>query len=456
MAKLDLGKPEKFVLAHFLIRNFWFLFWFKVWYKNITIVGKKNLDRSTPTILAINHQNTAMDPLALCGTIFRDITWLARADLYKKKALIPILHALKILPVFRQRDGLKSLEDNNMVFEKVVEVITAKRLVGLFPEGTHWGFRRLRQTRKAIPRIVHMAEEKNNFDLDINVNPVGIYYDDYVAVRSNLFVKIGEPIPMRQYIASLKENSQSAENEIRDAIETGMRATMLDIPQTDETYHTVESIRLTCRNQTLSSIQACGNRQERAFMADQKTINLVENQENANPGYIASVKPLIDDYETKRSSLGFSYEIVENDGDDAFHIIWNCMKALVLLPVFLVSLCFCSLPYLGMNKLGKTLAKDILFRNSIMFVGGLLIVTIVHLLLAILWLIFAPFPWWTVFIFILVLTILWPVFIDYPKLIKLIAQELRFNMGLLTKKSEILDLRVSRDKVKEEFAKLLR
>ena len=172
MAKLDLGKPEKFVFAHFFIRNFLFLFWFKIWYKNITIVGKKNLDRKTPTILAINHQNTAMDPLALCGTIFRAITWLARADLYKKKSLVPIFHALKILPIFRQRDGLKSLEDNTIVFEKVVDVISAKRLVGLFPEGTHWGFRRLRQTRKAIPRIVHMAEEKNNFDLDININPV--------------------------------------------------------------------------------------------------------------------------------------------------------------------------------------------------------------------------------------------------------------------------------------------
>ena len=65
MAKLDLGKPEKFVFAHFFIRNFLFLFWFKIWYKNITIVGKKNLDRKTPTILAINHQNTAMDPLLI-------------------------------------------------------------------------------------------------------------------------------------------------------------------------------------------------------------------------------------------------------------------------------------------------------------------------------------------------------------------------------------------------------
>ena len=455
MAKLDLGKPEKFVFAHFFIRNFLFLFWFKIWYKNITIVGKKNLDRKTPTILAINHQNTAMDPLALCGTIFRDITWLARADLYKKKSLLPIFHALKILPIFRQRDGLKSLEDNNIVFEKVVDVLTAKRLVGLFPEGTHWGFRRLRQTRKAIPRIVHMAEEKNNFDLDININPVGIYYDDYISVRSNLFVKIGEPIPMRQYLSALKENSQVAENEIREAIEAGMRKAMLDIPQMDETYYTVESLRLICRNQTLSNIQATGNRQERAFAADKKTIELVENQENAQEGYIASLKPMVDAYEEKRKAANYSYELVENDGDDAFTVIWNCMKTLVLLPLFLIGCVFCALPYWVMNKLGDKLAKDILFRNSIMFVGGLLLVIVVHLILAILWLVLVPLSWWTVFLFIVGITLLWPVFIDYPRLVKRTGQELQFKAGLLTKSAKIFELCSLRDTVKNEFAKLL-
>ena len=455
MAKLDLGRPEKFVFAHFFIRNFLFLFWFKIWYKNITIVGKKNLDRKTPTILAINHQNTAMDPLALCGTIFRDITWLARADLYKKKSLVPIFHALKILPIFRQRDGLKSLEDNTIVFEKVVDVISAKHLVGLFPEGTHWGFRRLRQTRKAIPRIVHMAEEKNNFDLDININPIGIYYDDYISVRSNLFVKIGEPIPMRQYLSALKENPQAAENEIREAIEAGMRNTMLDIPQMDETYYTVESLRLICRNQTLSNIHATGNRQERAFAADKKTIELIENQENAQEGYIASLKPMVDAYEEKRKAAKYSYELVENNGDDAFSVIWNCMKTVVLLPLFLISCVFYALPYWVMNKLGDTFAKDILFRNSIMFVGGLLLVIVVHLILAILWLTLVPLPWWTVFLFILGITLLWPVFIDYPRLVNRTGQELQFKIGLLTKSAKITELCSLRDTVKNEFAKLL-
>lgn len=454
MAKLDLGKPEKFVLAHFLIRNVLFVGWFKMWYKNITIVGKKNIDRNTPTILAINHQNTAMDPLALCGTVFRPITWLARADLYKKKSLLPIFHALRILPIFRQRDGLKSLEDNNLVFEKVVDVISAKKLVGLFPEGTHWGFRRLRQTRKAIPRIVHLAEEKNNYDFDININPVGIYYDDYVAIRSNLFVKIGEPIPMRQYLSALKDNPQITENEIRDAIEKGMRTCMLDIPQTDDSYNTVESIRNICRKQTAAKFHSTGNKQERDFMTDHKTIEIIEFQENKTPGYIASLKPLVDQYEISRNKLGLPYDLVENNGDDAFTIIWNVMKSIALAPFYIVSIIAWLLPYVAMKKIGKNFAKDILFKNSIMFVSGVFITILLYIIYTILWLTLVPLPWWTIFIVGAVITALWPIFIDYPRLVKRTYQEISFHMGF-SKKQEYQTICKYRDEIAKEYEKLL-
>lgn len=455
MAKLDLGTPEKFGPLHSFLRNFWFLLWFKLWYKDITIIGKKNLDRKTPTILAINHQNTAMDPLVLCGTIFRQITWLARADLYNKKALLPIFHCFKILPIFRQRDGIKSLENNDLVFEKVVDVISHKKLVGLFPEGTHWGFRRLRQTRKAIPRIVLMAEEKNNFDMDININPIGIYYEDYISIRSNLFIKIGEPIPMRQYFATLKENPQVAENEIRDALEDGMRKCMLDIPQTDERYNTVDSLRYICRNQTARKFSFKGNRQEREFLTDKKTIEIIENQEAINPNFIQSFKQKVDSYNALLQQSKFSYELVENNGNDAFQVIWDCMKLVALFPFFICGCLTCSLNYWAMNKLGDKLAKDKLFKNSIMFVAGRLLSNISHTTFAVLWLIFVPLPWWTVFFFVLFLFLVWTIFVDYPRLAKRTAQEIMFNAGLLSKESDILELCNRRDAIKDEYAKLL-
>ena len=453
--KLDLGTPEKFSFTYTFIWNTWFLPWFKFWYKDITIVGKQNIDRKTPTILAINHQNTAMDPLILCGTVFRQISWLARADLYNKKFLIPILHWFKILPIFRKRDGVKNLGENDIIFEKVVEIISNKKLVGIFPEGTHWGFRRLRPTRKAIPRIVCLAEEKNNYDMDINVNPVGIYYDDYQDIRTNIFIKIGEPIPMRQFFNSLQENPQVAENEIKDAIEKGMRETMIDIPQTDETYYTAEGLRIICRKKTSEKFSFSGNKQEREFLADKKTVEIIEKETEKNPSFLSDIKRIVDEYEKALIRTDFSNTLVEQKGSDAFNVIWNCMKLIALFPLFIIGTAVHIINYAAMVKLGKTLTKDPQFKNSIMFVCGALIKTIIHGLYIALWLIFVPLPWWTVFFMIASLYFLWTIFIDYPRLLKRTIQAFRFNFGYASKNADIQKLIEQHDAIENAYTKCI-
>ena len=453
--KLDLGTPEKYSFMHTLIRNVWFFPWFKFWYKDITIVGKKNISRETPTILAINHQNTAMDPLILCGTIFRPIVWLARADLYKKKFLIPLLHWFKILPIFRKRDGVQCLADNDIIFEKVIEVISHNKLVGLFPEGTHWGFRRLRPTRKAIPRIVCLAGEKFNYNMDINVNPVGIYYEDFFDIRTNIFVKIGEPIPMRQFYERLKESPQVAENEIKNTIEKGMRDAMLDIPQTDDTYDTVESLRKICRNKTTENFSFTGNKQERDFLADQKTIEIIERETGKKPSFLTDIKPAVDEYENALLHTKFTNALVEQKGCDAFQVMWNCMKLIALFPFFVCGAAAHIINYAAMVKLGNKLAKDIQFKNSIMFVCGAVLKTFIHGIYIALWITFVPLHWTTVFLMIPALYLLWTIFIDYPQLLKTTIQGIRFNMGYLSKNEEIQTLIKQRDALEAKYTKLL-
>lgn len=441
MAKPDLGKTENFSIGHAIIRNVIFIFWFKVWYKNITVVGKKNVKKDVPTILAINHQNTAMDPLVIVAAIFRQTTWLTRADLFNNKVLVTIFHWFKMLPIYRQRDGRKALENNDMVFEKVVDTIAHKRLVGLFPEGTHWGYRRLRSTRKAIPRIVHMAEEKYNYDMDINVNPIGIYYDDYIDVRTDVFVKIGEPIPMRPFFEKLKENPQNTGIEIHDSIEEGLRANMLDIPQTNEDeYHTVNRLRCILRKKTLDTFLFKGNKQERQYNADRKTIEIIEKTNEKDPSFITSLIDRVKDYDKKLKDLRYTDTIVSNEGGDAFQILWNCMKAVVLLPFFICGFITYALSYWLVNKAGNKFTKDILFKNSIMFVLSLFLGLITHIVLVILWLIFVPLPWWTMFFVIMFLFYIWTVFIDYPRLIKNIFMSLRFNAGIMTKDDGVQSL----------------
>jgi len=286
-----------------------------------------------------------------------------------------------------------------------------------------------------------MAEEKYNYDMDINVNPIGIYYDDYIDVRTDVFVKIGEPIPMRPFFEKLKENPQNTEIEIHDSIEEGLRANMLDIPQTNEDeYHTVNRLRCILRKKTLDTFLFKGNKQERQYNADRKTIEIIEKTNEKDPSFITSLIDRVKDYDKKLKDLRYTDTIVSNEGGDAFQILWNCMKAVVLLPFFICGFITYALSYWLVNKAGNKFTKDILFKNSIMFVLSLFLGLITHIVLVILWLIFVPLPWWTMFFVIMFLFYIWTVFIDYPRLIKNIFMSLRFNAGIMTKDDGVQSL----------------
>ena len=58
-----------------------------------------------------------MDPLAVMFSINKQIVFLARADIFKNKIAAKFLHFLKILPVFRIRDGKENLNNNDLTFD---------------------------------------------------------------------------------------------------------------------------------------------------------------------------------------------------------------------------------------------------------------------------------------------------------------------------------------------------
>ena len=84
-----------------------FAFWLT--HKRVVVTGRHLIPKGKPIIFAANHQNALMDPLALCCTNSLQILWLARADIFKSKAARSFLNYIKMLPIYRIRDGKENL-----------------------------------------------------------------------------------------------------------------------------------------------------------------------------------------------------------------------------------------------------------------------------------------------------------------------------------------------------------
>ena len=169
-----------------------FAFWLT--HKRIVVTGREHIPAGKPIIFAANHQNALMDPLALSCTNPLQTLWLARADIFKNKLARPALKFMKMLPIYRIRDGKENLSNNEEVFNQVTQVLENRQSIALFPEAAHSGKRQMWVHRKAIPRIALEAEAKNNFTLELQIVPVGIYYDHYWKFNRTLVVQYGKPI----------------------------------------------------------------------------------------------------------------------------------------------------------------------------------------------------------------------------------------------------------------------
>ena len=398
--KLKLGNPEKISFIHFLLHKTWFQVWILVWYKRITITGKKNLKTKNPIIFAPNHQNTLMDALAVMGTQNRQVTWLARADIFKNRYAAKMLQYMKIMPAYRMQDGIKNIDNNDIVFNKCVEILEHKKAIALFPEATHWGFRRLRPTKKAAARIACMAEEKNNFTLGIEIIPVGIYFDNYTNIRRNLLVNYGEPIYVKEYEESYKNNPQQAQNELRIRLEQEMKKYMIHIPHSNELYTVYEMMREICEKKTIAFYSFDGPILKRNFDAHKKIIDLLENENKSNPELISNLSIDVLEYKDQLSKLNMRDWLIASNGGDAFQIIWNFLKLLAGLPIFIIGFLTHFLKFYYFDKLTKKLAKDVQFYNTLNFMLSMISIPIFYSIYGLIYIIVTPFAWWTVFIFL--------------------------------------------------------
>ena len=90
----------------------------KVYYRKIQVFGKDRVPVSGAVILAPNHQNAVLDALASARYIPRRTVFLVQAGVFKLRILASLFDYMGMMPVYRIRDGFRTLTQNEMIFQK--------------------------------------------------------------------------------------------------------------------------------------------------------------------------------------------------------------------------------------------------------------------------------------------------------------------------------------------------
>jgi 1-acyl-sn-glycerol-3-phosphate acyltransferase len=376
---------EKYSAGYALLKTVAGFWHNNVFYRKVIVLDRENINPNDHIIFAPNHQNALMDALAVLFTQKGQNVFLARADIFKRKTLAAILYFLKILPVYRIRDGFSSLKSNDEIFIKTIDVLKNKNGLVILPEGDHAGFRRLRQLKKGICRVAFQSDEATDFSLKIKIIPVGLEYSNYSRFRQVLTVAYGKPIEVSDYFDSYKLNPERALNELRSRLSDEMKNIMVHI-ESEEDYEAIDELRIMINGKYSDDIKVTKLFRDRLLV---KKMNRLKNTDETLYRRICSLSMSI---KKKAKELNTDYRLLEKKKHPLGWLIAGIISLIVTFPLFIYgnifNLTFLEIPNLQIRKI-----KDPQFHSSIRYAISL-ILAFVFLPLYLILSLFIFSSWW--------------------------------------------------------------
>lgn len=171
-----------------------------------------------PLLVTANHPNSLMDALVLFTASGRGVRPLARAPLFDRALLGPILRGLGGLPVYRRQDDPEQTHRNEETFEAAVDALRARDAVLIFPEGMSHSEPGLIALRTGAARIAFRAEERAGWSLGLRILPVGLTYERKALFRGRVTVAVGGAFPIAAWREAHARDPQDAVRALTTAI----------------------------------------------------------------------------------------------------------------------------------------------------------------------------------------------------------------------------------------------
>lgn len=346
-------------------------------YRRITIIGSDKVPKGGKVIFAPNHQNSLMDALALVCTNFHQSVFLARADIFKKPAIARILKFLKISPVYRMRDGMDTLDNNSGVFDGASDILNSGGYIGIFPEGNHAAFRRLRPLVKGAFRIAFQSALKSSSNKPVWIQPMGIDYSSYQSAGSIQTICYAEPINVNDYLDAYRLNPAEAINKLKNELSERIKKQIIHIGN-EMHYDYILHIRMLLLKSPLKMI--LGKDNKTAYRKTQTIISKSDTlAETADAGFI-DMKARFEEYIQNTRQLNIIEFSIANKQNNFLIAIQIFYSIFIGLPIIIINSVIHFIPGRIAVRLSK-IPKDTQFISSFMFVGGLIAYPLYYLIL---------------------------------------------------------------------------
>ena len=336
-------------------------------YRKEEVHGEENIPTDGALLLTPNHCNTLMDALVMLNAYSGTTVFGARADIFNNKFIGKVMTYIRILPMVRQRDGLRNVLKNKDTQETIVETLENGVRFCMFPEGKHRTKHSLQVFGKGAFRAAIAANNKFGNDRPIYIIPVGIEYGDYFRYRSTHLVNYGKPINVTEFI-----KGQDVENEVmlidplRKELTERLKELITYIPDDEKYDDKWALLKMVAIRDERRGYGCHGTRLYDSMLKNREIAADIEAKLQAEPEKMAGLLEEVKEFERKRIASGISIYSFRKKKNPVLNTIGKGFAALLGLPYFLYS-AVTSLPMWVTSEVIRSKVRDAAFRNTVSF-----------------------------------------------------------------------------------------
>ena len=347
------------------------------YYREIRILNREHLDQDGPVILIANHPNTLMDAWIMGYINKRRVHFMAKATFFNSPLKRKLLGALGMIPINRKTDGAVSGIANKDSFEACYSLLERGEILVVFPEGTSFLERRLRELKTGTARIALEVESRNNGELGLQVIPVGLNYLSADTFRGRVMVHVGKPVPVEAFLAEYKTNQGIAAKKLTERFRSELSRVFVTMNDN-------------LKEQLVQQLTYLFDSRYTEERGVKQTIGVLKDVQHrldeitlTSPWKIDEIHEKAGDLVRTLNFFGVRPDFLDRPYRASLYLrqtIQSCLFLLLTIPLFLFGFLHNFLPYYGIGRLVPRITREAEYHAPLAVLLGLLLYPLTYIL----------------------------------------------------------------------------
>lgn len=281
----------------------------RIFFRRISTHNQDRSPKNGPVIFVCNHPNLVIDAWLVGMTCKRRLFFLAKSTIFKGEFVTWLLIKLGIIPVYRQQDNPNEISKNEDTFARAYKILEDEGAFLIFPEGISVAERRLNKIKTGAARIGFGALASTKWSSDVIIMPVGLSYSNIIKFKSDVIIKYGNPICLRDFKERYLKDEFETVKEVTNQIETALRnlTTNVNIVETEEV---VSALELIYKKELMVELGLDEKNQSDDFAATKGLVDGVEWYFQNKPNEVEEFKTMLSNYQRNLDLLQIKDEFL--------------------------------------------------------------------------------------------------------------------------------------------------